>query len=193
MIDLMKGIHENELVRVTLEYIGEGNYGDYHEDDPTDERLLRFSVYQWQDDEEMDGGGYYREIDDASYCTQIPESVGLPIQAKALGIIMEQVYDLIQAGQSIKKVCERLSWLDAKCHWMDDPDYLPEDVSICSGCGCRTNDEEQQNTTKWDEAGDPYCVKCFSELWHDHLDVHDPVVSIEAKTSEIFKALTDEF
>ena len=131
MIDLMKGLHEGELVRVTLEYIGEGHRGDYDEDDPTDERLLRFSVYRWQDDEEMDGGGYYLELNDASYCTQLPESAGLPIQTMALGVIMEAVYDLIQSGQSIKKVCERLSWLDERCDGLvNDPNNIQRRLEV---------------------------------------------------------------
>jgi hypothetical protein len=38
---------------------------------------------------------------------------------------------------------------------------LNDNISICSGCDRRINDKTE---TKWDEHGDPYCPKCYSEL-----------------------------
>lgn len=87
-------------VTVQFENLGEGHCGDYNPDDPDDENLLRFTVY-------MDG----EEVEDASYCTTIPANTDVIVVTKAAERILKEVYDPLQAGYSIKKLCETLSWI----------------------------------------------------------------------------------
>jgi hypothetical protein len=104
-------------VRVCLDCIGEGWNGDYNSEDPKDEILLRFDVYIEADyyvpgfTEESER---WQPVDDASYCTALPESASQEQQDRAVEIIMGEVKDALQNGYSIKKLCERLSWLDKK-------------------------------------------------------------------------------
>lgn len=81
--------------------LGEGWDGDYNPDDPEDTELLRFDVYK---DGEM--------VEDASYCTQVPADTPEPEQRRLLKIIMDEVRSPLEGDNSIKKLCERLSWID---------------------------------------------------------------------------------
>lgn len=94
---------------VLVEFVdlGEGWVGDYDPDDPYDESLLRFDV-SLVDPSNMS----YIPVDDASYCTRIPVDTDVETLSTLLGIIMGEVYEPLQEGHSIKKICERLSWID---------------------------------------------------------------------------------
>jgi hypothetical protein len=94
-------------VRVTLEYIGEGYNGDYNPEDSEDEPLIRFTV-----DKREPGADYWEAVDDASYCTQL--SIFLPRQQleSIARSILAEVTDPVLSGYSIKKLCERLSWIE---------------------------------------------------------------------------------
>lgn len=98
-------------VRVELESIGEGLGGDYDPDDPGDVELLRFTVLRRED-------GEWEQIDDASYCTLLPESLDREKQGKAVDLIMEEVYYAASKGYRIAGTCEQLSWIDES--WIDD-------------------------------------------------------------------------
>ena len=100
----------DDRVRVDLEHIGEGWSGDYDPDDPKDQPLLRFDVYL--NDE---------PLDDASYCTQLPDTLDDTTRGKALRYLMDQVKDPAESGHSIKKLCERLSWIDVSWIGEDTP------------------------------------------------------------------------
>ena len=98
---------ERELIRgdrkVVLEYIGEGGSGDYDPEDPNDEPLLRFTVYErhgsdWDAAEAMQ---------DASYCTNLPTSISDAEAMQALDVIMRET----EGKPSIKRICEQLSHL----------------------------------------------------------------------------------
>lgn len=99
MDELVKG-----NVRVSWEELGEGLDGDYDPNDPDDVELLRFDVSVFKD-------GYWEAVDDASYCTLMPISAPDILKSSGLRIIMDEVYEPLMAGYSIKKVCERLSWI----------------------------------------------------------------------------------
>jgi hypothetical protein len=86
--------------RVTWEYIGEGNEGDYNPDDPEDTPLLRFSC-----DKMVDGA--WEGMENASYCTQMPINSSRRDLLIAAGIILEA----IDTDASYKRDLERLSWL----------------------------------------------------------------------------------
>lgn len=98
----------NELlhgdVKVEWAELGEGKDGDYDPDDPDDVELLRFDVSRKR-------GNSWEAIDDASYCTQIPVSATEEQRAKGLQMLMDEVYYAASQGYSIKKACERLSWI----------------------------------------------------------------------------------
>jgi hypothetical protein len=99
-MELIKG-----LVKIELEYIGEGLNGDFNPNDPDDIKLLRYTVSRIEDDDIV-------PIDDASYCTLLPESASSTIQTKALYYLMSRLYEPITQGLYIKKLCEDLSWLE---------------------------------------------------------------------------------
>jgi hypothetical protein len=104
-----------EKDRVLVEWVelGEGLVGEYNEDDPDDIELLRFDVC-WKDDE-----GEWEAVCDASYCTRMPVKAPPEIRLAGLQYIMDEVYEPLMAGRSIKKLCEKLSWIS--------PDMLLKD------------------------------------------------------------------
>lgn len=93
-----------DTIKVELESIGEGYYGDYDPGNPADVPLLRFTVLKLVD-------GEWEQIDDASYCTELPEWIDNDYQMQVLTYIMDEVYDAVVGGASIKKRCELLSWI----------------------------------------------------------------------------------
>lgn len=101
-MEIIKGI-----VRVELEDIGEGWNGDYDAGDPEDTPLLRFTVSR------LDGGAW-EQVSDASYCTQIPVATPDTRQLEILDYIMNEVHSRVTNGESVKKICEALSWLNGQ-------------------------------------------------------------------------------
>lgn len=95
-------IKDNVMVGWTE--LGEGIDGDYNPGDPEDVELLRFDVSRLVN-------GEWEAIDDASYCTQVPVSATPEQRTKGLQLIMDEVYEWASQGYSIKKPCERLSWI----------------------------------------------------------------------------------
>ncbi len=107
-----------ENVKVVLENIGEGLCGDYDPDDEDDDPLLRFSVYGRRGMEADDFAlerGYEGEewapFSDGSYCTQISATLPEEKLRALLEELMDEVFDAANQGHSIKKLCERLSWI----------------------------------------------------------------------------------
>lgn len=85
----------------------EGWNGDFDPSDPDDELLLRFDVFKLHNNE-------WEPVDNASYCTQLPASLSVDKINIALSAIMREVAEPVRAGASIKKTCERMSWLSIK-------------------------------------------------------------------------------
>ena len=106
-------------VKVELEWIGEGLDGDYNHEDTSDVPLLRFTVYKKINDQ-------WEAIDDASYCTLLPATITVETATKAAGYILSQVEDTVLEGGSIKKICEKLSWIDTA--WLEKPQSDEEDI-----------------------------------------------------------------
>jgi len=94
-----------DKIRVEWDELGEGICGDYNSDDPEDIELLRFTVSRCMED------GTYEQINDASYCTQVPVSATNAQRKNLLKWLMSEVYEDASKGNSIKKLCERLSWI----------------------------------------------------------------------------------
>lgn len=99
-------------VRVVLhDSTNEGWGGDYDSSDPDDQLLLRFDV-----DERIGNTDSWQPIDDASYCTALPANTPREFLDKALQLIMLEVKEAVETGYSIKKTCERLSWINV--NWL---------------------------------------------------------------------------
>jgi hypothetical protein len=115
-------------VRVEWDYIGEGISGDYNEDDPNDLELLRFHVSKRESFDDA-----WSDVDDGSYCTKMPLETEETVLLQALEIIMDNVYDNVTNGISIKKICENLSHID-------------ESLSFPSQNGCVIQFSYKENT-----------------------------------------------
>lgn len=92
-------------VKVVLEDIGEGKDGDYDPSDPDDKPLLRFTVYRRGERE-------WEELDDSSYCTQIPVTTEKDEQLRLARLILAEVEAPAREHGRVKKLCERLSWVN---------------------------------------------------------------------------------
>jgi hypothetical protein len=117
-------------IRVSWVELGEGLCEDYNPDDPNDVELLRFDVDWLESSSEplvMGGEKNWVAIDDASYCTQVPVLATPEERGKLLEIIMDWVYEPASQGYSIKKICERLSWISLD--WLKPP----EEGNLSSG------------------------------------------------------------
>lgn len=101
---------QNDKTQLELEYIGEGWYGDYNREDPSDTPLIRFTASVRSNKEED-----WEPMDDASYCTSLP----LDTDNDKLGIIALDMFfryaivteDYLN-GASVKKLGEELSWAE---------------------------------------------------------------------------------
>ena len=93
-------------VKVAWINLGEGFQGDYDENDPEDENLLRFDVYVKED-------GDWVAVDDASYCTQVSAKTSNKDLNRLLGVLMDNFYDALhnQHYISVKKLGEQMSWI----------------------------------------------------------------------------------
>jgi hypothetical protein len=92
--------------QASLEWIGEGEDGDYRPDDPNDRPLLRFDVAQ------KDENGAWEDVPDTSYCMQIDARLPRAVRELAANLVLKTVEDAHAAGLSLKRVCKRLSWMD---------------------------------------------------------------------------------
>ena len=97
---------EDGNVKVEWMELGEGLDGDYDPENPDDVELLRFDVYV-----QKNKWGDWEAPPDSSYCTRVPVSSTPEERAKLLKLIMDRVYQAVQLGHNISKVCERLSWI----------------------------------------------------------------------------------
>jgi hypothetical protein len=123
-------ISEDGRVKVVLEWIGEGNDGDYQEDDPEDEPLLRFSVYRhyepgenleedqyflddWNDVGWCEGDDGWRPVSDGSYCTALAATLPRADLLMAAKHILATIEGDISSRHRCKGLMEELSWLSA--------------------------------------------------------------------------------
>jgi len=90
-------------LRVEWEWLGEGNSGDYDPADKDDNPLIRFTVSKRVPCSEE----RWEQIDDGSYCTQLPVTTSLSDLVKAAVSILEAAEQ-----PSPKKRFEELSWLE---------------------------------------------------------------------------------
>ena len=105
-LEIIKG-----KIKVEWSDLGEGLSGDYDPNDPNDIPLLRFDVSRMEDFPKDGRNMDWEAIDDASYCTNFPVTASDDLKMKALAYLMGEIYEPAEAGNSIKKLCERLSWI----------------------------------------------------------------------------------
>jgi len=101
---------EDDLLDVYFTNCKEGCSGDYDEDDPDDENLLRVTVNIYDEEE-----GDWREVDDASYCTLISADMPADILEEKLTFIFNEykkVAGQILAGESVEELSARLSFME---------------------------------------------------------------------------------
>lgn len=93
-------------VRAEWLNIGEGLTGDYNPEDQDDIQLLRFDI-------SVRNHGKWAEVEDASYCTQMPADTLAPVLEPGLRYILDEYVQTLRAHpfSSVKKLGERLSWL----------------------------------------------------------------------------------
>lgn len=127
-------------VRVDLEWIGEGISGDFNNDNPLDEQLLRFTVYRREDVE----SSRWHQVEGASYCTYLPATAPRSILTYALKRIYGKVAEKVEKNQSIIKLCENLSHISLD--WFSDDiqglsEYMNRkvmesvaDIALNAGC-----------------------------------------------------------
>jgi hypothetical protein len=92
-------------VRIDWVNLGEGFDGDYDADNPDDVNLLRFDVYRHD-------GAEWIEVEDGSYCTQVPAHANHVTLRQILSIFMDYIHDDIKSVGKSKRKCEQLSWTD---------------------------------------------------------------------------------
>lgn len=96
------------LLKVTFEELGEGLSGDFNSDDPTDIELLRFYFMRFEEDET--GNWSWNDLQDGSYCTQVPVSTSVEQQQALLTYLMDAAErDILR--DSYKRKLEKLSWV----------------------------------------------------------------------------------
>ena len=99
----------NDKLRVDWTNLGEGVSGDYNPEDPEDINLLRFDIYAKRDNSD------WEEVDDASYCTNVPADTDPDELERLLRVIFDRyndvIDDYINNGTSVKKLGEELSWI----------------------------------------------------------------------------------
>lgn len=85
--------------------LGEGWAGDWNEEDPNDQNLLRFDVGV-----RAHAGGY-DEAAIYSYCTRMPATADDALLMRGLRAILREYADAIESGGSAKRAMEWMSWI----------------------------------------------------------------------------------
>jgi len=91
---------QNDRYRVSLEWLQEGEDGDYRKDDPTDVPLLRYDVAE-------QNGTDWEDLPDSSYCTDIDARIPRERQLEAAQTIL----DILTTEGASKRLMERVSWI----------------------------------------------------------------------------------
>jgi hypothetical protein len=100
-----------------LEWIGEGRSGDFDEEDPKDERLLRFTILRKED-------GIFEPLPNGSFCTNLT----LPRSEEDMKLAAKVMLRLIQKEKkSVKSLCEELSHADWQ--WLEQCTALSKDIT----------------------------------------------------------------
>lgn len=112
---------EKAGLRVELDFEGEGNSGDYDEDDPDDMPLMRFACAARVPHPGNPDHGELVYLDETSYCTQVDDNAPWEVKLAIAATIFHEVKDKLAFaegtqvepawGQRAKRACEELSWI----------------------------------------------------------------------------------
>lgn len=92
-------------VKIDWVNLDEGFDGDYDPENPDDVNLLRFDVSKFDTETNE-----WTEVEDGSYCTQVPADTNHATLRRILTSFMDYIYDdVVSVGKS-KRKCEQLSW-----------------------------------------------------------------------------------
>ena len=92
-------------VKIDWVNLDEGFDGDYDPENPDDKNLLRFDVSKL--DAETNE---WTEVEDGSYCTQVPADTNHATLRRILTSFMNEIYDDVVSVGKAKRTCEMLSW-----------------------------------------------------------------------------------
>ena len=92
-------------VKIDWVNLDEGYDGDYDPENPDDKNLLRFDVSRFSDESNT-----WVEVDDGSYCTQVPADANHATLRRILSSFMDYIYDDVVSVGKAKRKCEMLSW-----------------------------------------------------------------------------------
>lgn len=102
-------------ISLVWEDIGEGENGDYDEEDPDDQPLLRLTVYN------NPPKGDREELPSSSYCTQMPTTTSQVVLIDALYFCWQVLEkELERKDPQPKRICQTLSWIGQHKHKWDD-------------------------------------------------------------------------
>jgi hypothetical protein len=116
-------VSDDGIVKVELEWIGEGEEGDYDENDPEDVPLIRYAIFRKcsKDDDEndiyslceipIDDGDRWYYVQDSSYCTQLPVTAPRDQLIEAAKYILYLVEDGVRSFNREKRLYETISWV----------------------------------------------------------------------------------
>lgn len=91
------------------EDLGEGHLGEWDENDPDDEPLLRFSVSFQPDDDPAD----YHYFDNGSYCTNVRSDSDDTAQVALLTVVHNEARRALTAGEGFKRAMEDVSHVES--------------------------------------------------------------------------------
>ena len=121
-------VSDDGMVKVEWVDLGEGYYGDFDDDDPTDEPLLRFDAYvRWTGtdaDERRSLEWIWDDPEwgiksDGSYCTNVPTVTDDETLEMLAGVIANRLAESLDNG-GWKRTAESMSW--ATPAWLDTVD-----------------------------------------------------------------------
>ena len=92
-------------VKIDWVNLDEGYDGDYDPENPDDVNLLRFDVSKFDT-----RSNEWTEVEDGSYCTQVPANANHATLRHILTSFMNEIYDDVVNVGKAKRTCEMLSW-----------------------------------------------------------------------------------
>lgn len=93
--------HQGANFAVSVEWIGEGEDGDFDPEDPADMPLLRFDAQRLVN-------GQWEDIPDGSYCTQVPAWCNISLARELANYIVDTLE--VEGGAHPKRLLEGQSW-----------------------------------------------------------------------------------
>ena len=104
-----------DSVKVEFSFIGEGFDGEFDASNPSDAPLLRLDVARL-------GPDGWEQVENSSYCTQVRADTPVETIRHLLDKVMDEVFEDVRDGASVRETCARLSWMDASYSGDEPPE-----------------------------------------------------------------------